>query len=202
MVVSLKGFVAKTFPIPLLDSIQGAGDFNTEPNAIAFQVLNASSNMLTSFPVEGYGALEVLDLSRNKLTTVPDGLTGLQTPALRWLSLDNNPMRQVRFPIAGKEEQDGEIFVNLTWVSVSHIKELQELEPGAFSGKVVSHRGYSFGVSRVEAGSNTSTVALRVVGGDETGTQCLGVELGHPVPGGYKYGDLTLQFWRVSNLRQ
>jgi hypothetical protein len=29
--------------------------------------------------------------------------------------------------------------------------------------------------SRVEAGSNTSTVALRVVGGDEKRTQCLGV---------------------------
>jgi hypothetical protein len=27
---------------------------------------------------------------------------------------------------------------------------------------------------RVEAGSNTSTVALRVVGGDEKGTQCRG----------------------------
>jgi hypothetical protein len=29
--------------------------------------------------------------------------------------------------------------------------------------------------SRVEAGSNTSTVVLRVVGGDEKGTQCLRV---------------------------
>jgi hypothetical protein len=29
--------------------------------------------------------------------------------------------------------------------------------------------------SRVEAGSNTSTVAQRVVGGDEKGTQCLEV---------------------------
>jgi hypothetical protein len=28
---------------------------------------------------------------------------------------------------------------------------------------------------RVEAGPNTSTIALRVVGGDEKGTQCLGV---------------------------
>jgi hypothetical protein len=28
---------------------------------------------------------------------------------------------------------------------------------------------------RVEAGSNTSTVALRVVGGDEKGIQCLGI---------------------------
>jgi hypothetical protein len=28
---------------------------------------------------------------------------------------------------------------------------------------------------RVVAGSNTSTVSLRVVGGDEKGTQCLGV---------------------------
>jgi hypothetical protein len=29
--------------------------------------------------------------------------------------------------------------------------------------------------SLVEAGSNTSTVALGVVGGDEKGTRCLGV---------------------------
>jgi hypothetical protein len=30
-------------------------------------------------------------------------------------------------------------------------------------------------LSRVETGSNTSTVALRVEGGDEKGIQCLGV---------------------------
>jgi hypothetical protein len=30
-------------------------------------------------------------------------------------------------------------------------------------------------VTRVEAGSNTSTVALQVVGSDEKGTQCLGL---------------------------
>jgi hypothetical protein len=29
-------------------------------------------------------------------------------------------------------------------------------------------------VHRMESGSNTSTVALRVVGGEEKGTQCLG----------------------------
>jgi hypothetical protein len=29
-------------------------------------------------------------------------------------------------------------------------------------------------IARVEAGTNTSIVALRVVGGDEKGTQCLG----------------------------
>jgi hypothetical protein len=45
---------------------------------------------------------------------------------------------------------------------------------------------YQFQVS-VEAGSNTSTLTLRVVGGDEKGTRCLGVYLGHPVPGEYKY---------------
>jgi ribosomal protein S14 len=44
-------------------------------------------------------------------------------------------------------------------------------------------------VARVEAGSNTSTVTLRVVRGDEKGTQCLGVQLRQPVPGGYKYED-------------
>jgi hypothetical protein len=55
---------------------------------------------------------------------------------------------------------------------------------------------------RVKASSNTSTVALRVVGGNEKRTQCLGVSLGHLVPGGYKYGDLALQVGVVSNLRQ
>jgi hypothetical protein len=35
--------------------------------------------------------------------------------------------------------------------------------------------------SRAEAGSSTSTVALRVVGDDEKGTQCLGVKLGQGV---------------------
>jgi hypothetical protein len=33
----------------------------------------------------------------------------------------------------------------------------------------------------VEAGSNTSTAALRVVEGEEKGTRCLGVQLDHPV---------------------
>jgi hypothetical protein len=34
---------------------------------------------------------------------------------------------------------------------------------------------------------------LRVIESDEYGTQCLGMKLGHPVPGGCKYGDLALQ---------
>jgi hypothetical protein len=50
--------------------------------------------------------------------------------------------------------------------------------------------------------SNTFTVALRVVGGDEKGTQCLGVYPGHPVPGEYKYGDVAHQVGGVLNLRQ
>jgi hypothetical protein len=47
--------------------------------------------------------------------------------------------------------------------------------------------------SGVGEDSNTSTVALRVVGGDKKGYQCLGYNWAHPVPGGYKYGDLDLQ---------
>lgn len=82
--------------------------------------------------------MEVLDLSSNQLSAVPDVLTGLRTPALRWLTLDDNPMTQVRFPTAGKEEQDGDLFVNLTWVSMSHMSKLEHLEAGAFSGKVVT----------------------------------------------------------------
>jgi hypothetical protein len=47
----------------------------------------------------------------------------------------------------------------------------------------------------VEARSNTSTVALRVVGDEGKVTQYLGLQPGHPVPGGYKYGDLAIQVW-------
>jgi hypothetical protein len=56
--------------------------------------------------------------------------------------------------------------------------------------------------ARLEAGSNTSTVALLVIGGDGKETQCLGVELGHALSGGWKYEDLALQVGGVSNLRQ
>jgi hypothetical protein len=54
----------------------------------------------------------------------------------------------------------------------------------------------------VEAGANTSTVTLRVVGGEEKGTQFLEIKLGHHIPGGYKYRDLALQVGGISNLRQ
>jgi hypothetical protein len=54
----------------------------------------------------------------------------------------------------------------------------------------------------VEAGLENSNVSLRDVGGDGNGTQCLGVKPDHPVPRGYKFGDLALQVGGVSNLRQ
>jgi hypothetical protein len=54
----------------------------------------------------------------------------------------------------------------------------------------------------MEEGSNTSIVALLVVGSDEKGTKYLGVQLGHTVPAGYEYGDLVLQVGGVSNLRE
>jgi hypothetical protein len=57
-------------------------------------------------------------------------------------------------------------------------------------------------VCNVEAESNTCTVALRVAGGEEKGTQCLGVQLCRPVPGGYIKVDLALQDGGVWNLRQ
>jgi hypothetical protein len=51
----------------------------------------------------------------------------------------------------------------------------------------------------VEAVYNTYTVAMRVVRGDNEGTQCPGVKLGYSVPGGYKYGDLAFQVGGVSS---
>jgi hypothetical protein len=56
--------------------------------------------------------------------------------------------------------------------------------------------------TRVETGSNTSTVVLRVVVGKEKGTECLGEYLDHPVAEGHKYEELALQVVGVSNLRQ
>jgi hypothetical protein len=43
---------------------------------------------------------------------------------------------------------------------------------------------------------------LRVVEDDEKRIWCPGAQLGHPVSGGYKYGDQAFQVGRVSNLRQ
>jgi hypothetical protein len=60
-------------------------------------------------------------------------------------------------------------------------------------------KSYIVILPRVEAGYNTSTVALRVVEGDEKGTRCLGVSLGHPVTGGHKHRNLALQ---VGNMIQ
>jgi hypothetical protein len=42
--------------------------------------------------------------------------------------------------------------------------------------------------------------ALLVVRADGMETQCPGVYLGHPVPGGYKYGDLAFQVGEVSRI--
>lgn len=47
--------------------------------------------------------------------------------------------------------------------------------------------------SRVEAGRNNSTIALRVVQGDENGTRCLGVYLGQPVIEEHKHRDVVRQ---------
>jgi hypothetical protein len=57
-------------------------------------------------------------------------------------------------------------------------------------------------LSLVEAASNTSTVSLQFVRGDEKGTRCLGGVLGNSVRGEYKCGNPGLQVGRVSSLRQ
>jgi hypothetical protein len=51
----------------------------------------------------------------------------------------------------------------------------------------------------VEAGQITFTVALRVIRGDEKGTQYPVYNWAHPVPGVNKYGNLVLKVWTVSN---
>jgi hypothetical protein len=51
----------------------------------------------------------------------------------------------------------------------------------------------------MEAEWNTSTAILHVVRGDEKGSQCLGLWLGQPVLGGYKYRELAIQVGGVSS---
>jgi hypothetical protein len=54
----------------------------------------------------------------------------------------------------------------------------------------------------MEAGSNTSTVALRVVGGEDKGPSAWGYKVTHLLGDIRKYGDLALQVAAVSNLRE
>jgi hypothetical protein len=42
-------------------------------------------------------------------------------------------------------------------------------------------------------GGGLEYLRIRVPEGEETGTRCLGVKLGHPVTGGHKYKDRILQ---------
>jgi hypothetical protein len=57
--------------------------------------------------------------------------------------------------------------------TIEQLWELRSLRvrEEAISGEL---KHYTYWYPRVEAGSNTSTVALRVVGEDEKRTQCLG----------------------------
>jgi hypothetical protein len=49
-------------------------------------------------------------------------------------------------------------------------------------------------------GRKLTSTSTSVVRGDGKGTQCPGVYLSYPVPGGYKYGDLALQVGGVSRI--
>jgi hypothetical protein len=60
--------------------------------------------------------------------------------------------------------------------------------------------GNTYVGSRVEAGYNTSTVVPASRKRRRKGNPVPGVYLGHPVPGGYKYGDLALQVGEVSRI--
>jgi hypothetical protein len=51
----------------------------------------------------------------------------------------------------------------------------------------------------VEDHSDISTVALRVKGGEEKGTQYLGVKLGHIIPLGFKYGTGLSGWWCLAS---
>ncbi|XP_069691123.1 insulin-like growth factor-binding protein complex acid labile subunit isoform X3 [Periplaneta americana] len=102
------------------------------------QLMNVSHNLLATISLRNLPELEVLDVSGNQLNEVPADVTGAVLPALRWLSLDYNPIRQVSFPKpsggADAEEREGERFLYLTFVSISHMDELTELDAGAFAG--------------------------------------------------------------------
>jgi hypothetical protein len=81
--------------------------------------------------------------------------------------------------------------------------EIDSWKPANRCGINRRFRGYRYAIqeasrhselskSRVEkGGSNTSIIAVSVVGSDQKGTQCLGLSPGHPVTARYKYGNLA-----------
>ncbi|PSN48762.1 hypothetical protein C0J52_05187 [Blattella germanica] len=119
------------------------------------KVLNVSGNAVSSFSGALCPNLEVLDLSYNQLPDVPSEVQGSAMPKLRWLSLDANPMQQVRFTSTTTTDDDErqttatttKSLVNLQWLSLSHLPQLQELKERALSAGpelqrvVVSGRG-------------------------------------------------------------
>ncbi|KAJ9594368.1 hypothetical protein L9F63_014210 [Diploptera punctata] len=98
------------------------------------KVLNVSNNQIEKFSITMCQYLENLDLSSNKLESIPEQIHGQAMPALRSLSLDFNPIRNIFFPSGGDDERASLGMINLTWVSVSHLEEIEELKEGAFSG--------------------------------------------------------------------
>jgi hypothetical protein len=82
--------------------------------------------------------------------------------------------------LAGETELLGENLLQCYFVQLIIDNWITKMETAAFSMWSVprscleDNSGDPVRVYRVKAGSNTSTVALRVVG-DEKGTQCLGV---------------------------
>jgi hypothetical protein len=56
--------------------------------------------------------------------------------------------------------------------------------------------------SRVETGSNNFTVAMRIVGDDEKGTQCLGYNRATLFLGGINTRNLLSRLREISNLKQ
>lgn len=120
--------------------------------------LNISGNALIEFPDAKFEYLKTLDLSRNKLTTIPETLKFDNLPILEELSLGGNPIRNVTFAMELRlrklilrnlnllEAIEIHAFrhlkgfhdrcINLT---VSQNRRLNMIEKGAFDGIAICH---------------------------------------------------------------
>ncbi|CAO1348990.1 unnamed protein product [Diamesa hyperborea] len=96
--------------------------FPNDQDVNNLMIMNLSSNHIEVLPNTIFAELEILDLSRNYLTAVPQNMN-MRTPFLRDLILDGNRIETIEFVDK----------LRLASLSLSYMPELQQINAKSFS---------------------------------------------------------------------
>ena len=118
---------------PLANTPQSLSELELQDNKIEdifphdqevnnLKIMNLSSNHIEVLPNTMFAKLELLDLSRNYLTAVPQNMN-MRTPFLRDLILDGNRIETIEFVDK----------ITLASLSLSYMPELQQIDAKSFS---------------------------------------------------------------------